>query len=158
MLYTVGNNEDYVFSEASVFLGRQHERLENIERSLMLRIEDILPQTVSVDKDLMTAAELVQICQSLHRMNVGFARHLEATTSAKERSEASGNTDATSTIRTSLHTDHANTTRFSTNGLPVLERVVEAGYETDATNTPGSALVRDQGTPASICVDRRGLR
>ena len=151
---------DYVFSEASVFLRRQHERLENIERSLMLRIEDILPQTVSVDKDLMTAAELVQICQSLHRMNVGFARHLEATTtcSAKERSEASGDTDATSTIRTSLHTDHANTTRFSTNGLPVLERVVEAGYETDATNTPGSALVRDQGTPASICVDRRGLR
>jgi hypothetical protein len=135
-------------------LKTQQKRLYSIERHLLKRIEDILP----VESDLMTATELVQVCQRLHTVNLGFAQHLQSI--ARRANGDEGSTpethmniccDTTSDIdgRTSLNRSRADDpnvvlneaqpVRFSTSG-PLLS-VLEADYETDATTTPASTMM-----------------
>ena len=136
-------NKNYVFNQADHFLREQHARLQNIERSLLQRVEDILP----VNKDLMTAAELVQICQNLNRMNLDFARHLETRITQGTCDTDASNSSTTTYQQLGISTTTGSTvrdSRFSNNAH--LHSVAEADYETDATTTPEFAFVLDQAS------------
>jgi hypothetical protein len=153
-ILVIYRNKDYVFNEADHFLREQHARLQNIERSLLQRMEDILP----ANKDLVTAAELVQICQNLNRMNIDFARHLEARITHATFDTDASNTSATTYQQMDISTTTGATvrdSRFSNNAH--LQSVAEAGYETDATKTPGPALVLDRSS-ISPAVEQRTPR
>jgi hypothetical protein len=120
----VACHKEYIFSEAGDFLKTQQQRLCNIERHLLRRIEDILP----VESDLMTATELVQVCQRLHIVNLGFARHLQSIHRGDDQSAKEVDDDPNVSL------NDAQSVRFSSGG-PLLS-VVEVDYETDATATP----------------------
>lgn len=59
--------------EASEFLKIQEEKLHEIERSLLGRVEEVLP----VDHDVMTVTELLQVCRPLHTISLGLIHHEE---------------------------------------------------------------------------------
>lgn len=122
----------------------QQRRLRTIEKHLLRRIEDILP----ADSDLMTATELVQVCQRLHTVNLGFAHHLQSIAGHRSNGEnvpnANNSCDAASvnghiSLSRVHDLDEVPPVRFSTGGP--LNSVVEADYETDATTTPASTTM-----------------
>ena len=128
----------------------QHARLQNIERSLLQRAEDIVP----VNKDLMTAAELVQICQNLNRMNLDFARYLDPRITQRifdagvskiytttQQMDISGRIESTGRDSRLANNEH-------------LHSVAEADYETDATTTPGSTFVGDPSSALELMSTR----
>jgi hypothetical protein len=142
----ITRSKDYVFSEADHFLREHHARLQNIEQSLLQRVEDILP----FNKDLLTAGELVQICQSLNRMNLDFARHLEARITQRTFDTDASNTSPSTTTQQmdiTVTTTTGNTVHDSRiENHAHLHSVAEAEYETDATTTPGSNFTTTPGS------------
>lgn len=154
--YSEGRHEEYIFGEAGEFLKSQQKRLHNIEKQLLSRIEDILP----VESDLMTATELVQACQRLHSVNVGFAQHLGSIHKLRGDTNEYGstnqnevpipNTASRPTFRNGNESAPVSkkqpyrsqplAPQFSTRG-PLLQ-VAETDYETDATTTPATIMQR----------------
>jgi hypothetical protein len=57
---------DFILSQADVFLMQQKERLHDVERSLLNRIDDVLPS----NNHVMTLTQMAQICQCFNSMNL----------------------------------------------------------------------------------------
>lgn len=73
-------NGDKMLGNTSEFLRSQEGRLQDIERSLLGRVEEVLP----IDHDLMTVTELVHVCKPLHAANLSFIHHVAASREADD--------------------------------------------------------------------------
>jgi hypothetical protein len=64
---------DFILSQSDAFLTQQKERLHDVERSLLNRIDDILPS----NNHIMTLTQLAQICQCLNSMNLDLFERIK---------------------------------------------------------------------------------